>query len=310
MSTLMTGVKPTEKRAVPELEKMLKQLEIRMAADHHKLPKAWYERRKYGTTQRSAAFHWGVRPADIRCVEHLWRILDYSREEYADLLAQSRPAWVFEVDEKHEETSVWLDFKAIEDIVLVALEAYAVPRQGAKFTETYGICFGSTRSTEEKRQGLGRYVKRQVNVRSVHIQLRAECYPNKVVYDLRSLETQMAVVTKFFPHLDIVGDFHTHPYRDVESLRSSRGWNFSPDDEASLPDWIAPLMNKGFHPRISIIVAIAEGSKRITKPGRLKSNIARFSVGKYHFYLAAYRIIGSKYSDEHVTLNSIVLPGI
>jgi hypothetical protein len=224
-------------------------------------------------------------------------------------MKKAGPDWTFDVDEKHEEIVVWLDEKAIEDIVLVALEAYAVPRRGVAFTETYGICFGSTKSTEEKRLAHGKHTVRHIDVESVHIQLRAECYSNKVTYDLRSLEAQMEVAKVLFPQLDIVGDFHTHPYKTVTELRKNRGWRYSPADEAVIPTWVDPLRAKGYHPRASLVVGIATGGKRITSPGRLKANVIRFSVNKYHFYVACFRIIGERYSDTNITLQPIAIPG-
>jgi hypothetical protein len=241
-------------------------------------------------------------------VEQLWADLRFTQDEYKKLLEKSKTDWAFVVDEKHEDIVVWLDDKAVEDIVLVALEAYAVPRRGVPFTETYGICFGSTKTTEEKRMAHGKHLVRHIEVESVHIQLRAECYSSKVTYDLRSLETQMEVAKVLFPHLDIVGDFHTHPYRTVGDLKKYRGWRFSGSDEAVIPTWVDPLREKGYHPRASLIVAVATGGKRITRPGRFKRNVMRFSVNKYHFYVACYRIIGDRYSDANITLQSIAIP--
>jgi hypothetical protein len=227
-----------------------------------------------------------------------------------NLIHTTQPPWTFDVDEMHEEVIVWLDDRAIEDIVLVALEAYAVPKRGIKFTETYGICFGSIKPMEEKKQAHGRHTTRYINITSVHIQLRAEMFPNKVTYDLRSLETQMAVATHVFPQLDIVGDFHTHPYKTVKELKKLKGWRYSGSDEDCIGEWVTPLRRMGYHPRTSLIVGIAEGTKRITRPGKLKPNVVRFSINKYHFYVACFRILGNRYSDKHITLNSVALPGM
>jgi hypothetical protein len=120
----------------------------------------------------------------------------------------------------------------------------------------------------------------------------------------------MAVATHLFPQLDIVGDFHTHPYKNTQELRTLKGWRYSAADEAGIPTWVTPLKQMGYHPRTSLIVGIAKSSRRITKPGRLKPNVVRFSVDKYHFYIACYRIIGDRYSDNFITLNSIALPGM
>jgi hypothetical protein len=309
-ATLMTGRKPADRVADRELSSLLRKAEQQLAKDEYDLPKAWYERRTYGTGRSAAASRWHVKPLELKYLEQLWSDLRYSRDEYEALIKKAGVEWPFDVDRIHHETVVWLDDKAIEDIVLVALEAYAVPRQGVRFTETYGICFGSTKTTEEKRQGHGRHVTRYIRISSVHIQLRAECYSNKVTYDLRSLETQMEVAKVLFPQLDIVGDFHTHPYGTVKQLKQARGWRYSEADEAVIPTWVMPLKKKGYHPRASLVVAVAAGTRRISRPGRLRNNVIRFSVNKYHFYVACYRILGNRYTDENLALHPIALPAL
>jgi hypothetical protein len=310
MITLMTGKRPPEKLPDRKLTSMLTKLERQLADDNYRLSKAWYENRVYRTGRRSIASRWQVHHREIKHLDQLWLDCRYNVYEYMNLINKTQPAWTYDVDEIHEDVIIWLGDRAIEDIVLVALEAYAVPRRGAKFTETYGICFGSIKPMEEKRRAHGKHTTRYVNISSVHIQLRAMGYPDKVTYDLRSLETQMTVAKHFFPQLDIVGDFHTHPYNTVKELKAFGGWRYSDSDEASIAEWVTPLRKMGYHPRMSLIVGIAEGTKRISKPGMVKPNMVRFSIKKYHFYVACYRILGDKYSDKNITLNSAALPGM
>jgi hypothetical protein len=310
MATLLVGRVPREKISDDKLRSMLRNLGKQLATDDYRLSKAWYEEAVYGASRRSVAARWRVSAAELKGLDGLRQDVGYTDDYYRRLIDEVRPGWTYDVDESHEDIMIWLDDRAIEDIVLVALEAYAVPRQGVRFTETYGICFGSTKSVDEKRLAHGRHVTRHINISSVHIQLRAECYSSKVTYDLRSLETQMAVATHFFPQLDIVGDFHTHPYANVKELKSIKGWKYSRGDEAGISTWVTPLKKMGYNPRMSLIVAVAKGGRRISKPGRMRPNVVRFSIQKYHFYVACYRILGKRYSDKHVALNSMALPGM
>jgi hypothetical protein len=311
LATLMTGKTPHDNLPDKRLVASLRKLRQDLRRDDYRLCKAWYENRIYGTSRRAVTFSWHVHALEIKYMEQLWSELRYTREEYRKLLTDAEVTWRFEADESHEEVLVWLDDHAIEDIVLVALEAYAVPKgRGLKYTETYGICFGSTKSTEEKRQAHGKHTVHHIHISSVHIQLRAEGYSNKITYDLRSLDTQMEVARHLFPQLDIVGDFHTHPYRDADELKQAKGWHFSRDDETNIPEWASPLRQRGYRPMTSLIVAVAKGGKRVSRPSRVKPNVIRFSVGKYQFYLSCFRIIGNKYSDKHITVNSVALPAI
>jgi hypothetical protein len=310
IDTLIIGKRPKGKLPDRKLTAILRDLERRIAEDRYRISKAWYEHRVYGASRRIAAFRWDVNPRELKYLEALWSELRCSWRAYKSLIVQTAAPWAFDVDEIHEDVTILLDDRAIEDIVLVALEAYTVPRKGVQFTETYGICFGSTKSTEEKRHAHGYHTTRYVYVSSVHVQLRAELYRSKVTYDLRSLDAQMAVAKHLFPQLDIVGDFHTHPYKGAKELRTLKGWRYSAEDEAGIAAWVAPLTKMGYHPRTSLIVGITKGSKRISKPGQLKPNVVRFSIDKYHFYVACYRIIGNRYSDKYITLNATALPGM
>ncbi len=308
LQTLLTGNPPLHDSFPRRLSSILRKISHQITRDDFSLPKACYEMKLYGASPKAASEHWGLNLRDIRTLDGLWKETGFTVDEYKKIITDLEPDWIFDVEERHEEIVIWLDDRAIEDIVLVALEAYTVPRKGLKFTETYGICFGTVKSTEQIRQTSGKFTLRHIDIRSVHTQLRAVGFSNKVTYDLRSLETQMAVASYLFPKLDIVGDFHTHPYETAEQLREVEGWHFSPSDEACIPEWVLPLKEMGYHPRTSLIVGIAEGTKRITRPGRLKPNVVRFSVSKYHFYIACYRIIGDRYSDKHITMNAVAVP--
>jgi hypothetical protein len=310
MTTLMTGKRPPEKLPDRKLTLMLTKMQRQLADDGYRLSKAWYENRVYRTGRRTIASRWQVHPLEIKHLDELWLDCRFSVYEYMSLIKKAQPPWTYDVDEIHEDVTVWLDARAIESIMLVALETYAVPKRGAKFTEAYGICFGSIRPMEEKRRGHGKHTTRYIHVSSIHTQLRARGYPDRVTFDPRSFQTQMTVARHFSPQVDIVGDFHTHPYDTVKDLKAFGGWRYSESDEASIADWVAPLRKMDYNPRVSLIIGIAEGTRRISKPGMLKPNIVRLSINKYHFYIACYRILGDRYSDRNITLNSAALPGM
>jgi hypothetical protein len=89
-----------------------------------------------------------------------------------------------------------------------------------------------------------------------------------------------------------------------------KGWRYSEADETTMVPWVAQLRDKHFHPRASIIMAVARGKRKMRSSGQTKPNLVRFSIGKYHFYMAAYRICGDRYTERGITLNADALPGI
>lgn len=310
-STLFTA--KAHRRNVPKgnLCMAIGALEKQLAADSYRLPRAWFEARVYGASRKTVTDRWKVKGPDLDALEQLWSDLDFSVSEYKKLIKASRARWRFAVDELHESVTIRLSDRAIADMLLLALEAYTVPKgKGTRFTEAYGICAGSTRSTEEQRRGHGKHKSRFVQVMSVRTQVRAEGFPDRVDYDLRSIGAQMALMEHFMLGSDIVADFHTHPYENEKDLLKLKGWEYSEADEATMIPWVKQLWDNNFHPRASLIMAMTEGKRKMKIPGHIKPNLVRFSIGKYRFYLAAYRICGDHYSERDISLNADALPGI
>jgi hypothetical protein len=309
--TLFTG--NADRKAVPRgrLYNLLVEIERRIALDEHKLPRAWYENVIYSTSKGAVTSRHKVHGREIKCLENLWEEINMSRSEYRHIIRNGRTSWRFEVDERHEDMTIRLEDRAIGDMLLLALEGYSVPKgKGTSFTEVYGICLGSTRSSNERRRGHGKHTSHYVHLRGVRTQVRAEGFVDRVDYDLRSVETQMAVMDYLMLGADIVADFHTHPYENEKSLLKDKGWRFSEADETTMPPWVAQLKDRQFHPKASIIMALAKGKRKIRAPRLIKPNVVRFSIGKHHFYLAAYRICGNRYTERGITLNADTLPGI
>lgn len=309
--TLYTG--RANRKAVPKgrLCESIGRIEKQIAADEFKLPRAWYEKCIYGASKMTAATRWKVNSLDIDSLEELWSTLDFSVSEYKKLIQRAEARWRFAVDETHEDLTIRLEDRAIADMLLLALEAFSVPKgKGTPFTEAYGICTGSARSNEEQRRGHGRHTSRFVHVRSVRTQVRAEGFVDRVDYDLRSIEAQMALMDYFMLGSDIVADFHTHPYETEKELLQVRGWKYSEADETTMVPWVARLRKKSFHPRASLIMAVTRGKRKLKAPRQIKPNLVRFSIEKYYFYLVAYRICGDRYTERGISMNVDALPGI
>ena len=310
-NTLFTA--KAHRKGVPrgKLCTLIGALEKNLAAGEFALPRAWFEATVYGTSRKTVTSRWKVKGADLDALQVLWAGLGFTVSEYKKLIRTSRSRWRFAVDELHESVTIKLSDRAITDMLLLAMEAYTVPKgKGTRFTEAYGICAGSTRSTEEQRRSHGKHKSRFVQVMSVRTQVRAEGFPDRVDYDLRSIEAQMALMDHFMLGSDIVADFHTHPYENEKQLLRLRGWEYSEADEATMIPWVKQLWDKNFHPRASLIMSMTEGKRKMKSPGYVKPNLVKFSIGKYRFYLAAYRICGDHYSERDISLNADALPGI
>ena len=206
-----------------------------------------------------------------------------------DVVAQQNPEVASMLTSGRESLQVCLEPRALEDMLLAAAEGYLVapPGKGARYTEVFGLCFGSVR------RRAGRTVAKDVfvNVARVATQMRARATANTVQPNSKSLRAQLHVGNQFFPHLEVVGDYHTHPYKTLAGLKSATGWEYSSADENSLPQLIEELSSHDHaRPLFSLVVAVATSGKASKRSQRKAPNVVQVSVGDLYFVIGAYRI--------------------
>ena len=153
---------------------------------------------------------------------------------FHDAIAQQNPEIETTLAYNLERLHVHLEARALEDILLAAAEGYKVaPGRGYKYTEVFGLCFGSVRRKATRWHSHDLFV----NVARVATQMRAKATASEVMPNSKSLAAHLEVSNRFFPHLEVVGDYHTHPYKTLSKLLQSKGWEHSDMDEQSLPSF-------------------------------------------------------------------------
>jgi hypothetical protein len=275
------------------------------------LAKAVLEHTEFATSQDRACQGWRVHPSEWRYVVGL---ADRLGEKLARgvHLREWPPAWVSEVEQYHEEIEVFVEDLALHDMLFGALEAYTVPKgRGSRYTEVYGLCFGSVKRRERAERGEGTRRFLAVSIRRVALQLRARAAAGRLEADPRSQEIQLAMAAELFPHLELVGDFHSHPYATLGALRSDRGWEYTDSDESANQEWVAGLEPEGYRPRVGLILALARGQRR-GKAARMRApHLLRATIGPCHCYLAAYRIHrDGTYGTDDVALACPTITGL
>jgi len=282
---------------------------LRRARDNA-LGKALLEYTELGASHVVACRRWGVRPSEWQYLLELASYLD-EKVRRGVRLREWPAAWLSEAEEGHQEAVVLVEDQALQDMVLGALEAYSVPKgRGSRYSEVYGVCFGSVKTEQWETRGYGRQWLEHVLVRRVALQLRAQTTSGSVRRSPRSQAVHLEMAHDLFPHLDLVGDFHSHPYTTLERLRYCRGWEYTRGDEEDNVAWLAEIAEAGYHPRVGLILAIARAAK--AQGGRHPAaNILRSTIGRCHCYLAAYRINrDGTYSTSDVTLRCPTITGL
>lgn len=256
-----------------------------------------YARSIDGISPRAAREQCNVNGAEARYLEDLARELGAS---FPALVRSTDPDVAAAVEADRESLHVYLDHRAVEDLLLATLESYASPPPGRRrgFTEVYGLCFGTQRRRILRDRAAS--YETVLHVSRIATQLRAKADADSVEPNDRSFKAQLRVANQFFRHLELLGDYHSHPYRDLATLRSNKGWDYSPEDAEHIKGWVEELREQqDAVPRFSLILAVAEGKRRGRGIRRETRNRVRVTIDQYHVLLAAYRIdLAGDYDDR------------
>jgi len=136
-----------------------------------------------------------------------------------------------------------------------------------------------------------------VHVEKAVPQIRAKSSSSSVTPSARSLNALVEAADSLFPQLEIIGDYHSHPYRNYVELKRLRGWSASREDaisSASLCRDLQARKDRPHHMKIALVIAIAEGrGSAIPDNIRDKTNVYHLKMAGCHVMLSAYRILSN-----------------
>lgn len=235
-------------------------------------------------------------------LDYVVALAQSTRDSLHELADQADRDVLAEIDGYLEELTVSLDQRAIEDLLLAAAESYAVGPggRGRRYTEIYGLCFGTRKLLGPN--GHPGY-SQILNVTRIVTQIRARGRASEVTPNDKSAKIHRKVAERFFRHLELLGDYHTHPFSDLSALKARRGWEYSPSDQASVMPWLEDTRAEGADPRFGLILGIARGGKAGRHAARRAPNRIQFTLDDYYFILAAYRIRRDGMYDSKITLD-------
>ena len=95
------------------------------------------------------------------------------------------------------------------------------------------------------------------------------------------------VICSQWPHLQVIGDFHTHPYANYTQAERDRGWEFSAGD-FKFHEELNPEHWEG---RCALVLTIAE-LKRVQEDSRRSNetwadNVIHWQLGDFRYWLSA-----------------------
>ncbi|MDH3582806.1 MAG: hypothetical protein OER86_01170, partial [Phycisphaerae bacterium] len=231
-------------------------------------------------------------------------------QTWVPLTSFGRFKWHDKLEEDLTRLDVLLDSRALNDMLVAAFEAYLSPRpKRRKGYEVYGIGLGGVRTVQAKTQRKGITLKHYVSVSRVQLQLSAEGAMGWVEPNDRSMLALLKASTTLFPHYQVVGDFHSHPYDQWSDLVYHEGWTYSSADQKANYQAAKSMIDQGHRMMMAFIVAVARSGRKV-RPSRFRGlpNTIQLSVGECRTVVAAYRSLESgRYSTRHLRLR---LPGM
>ena len=265
-----------------------------------RLPEALCARYKYRISEAKARKRYKISRGTWRYMHDLAGELAWQPELHISLMSYETYPWHDELEQRHMSVEVMLDHRALEGMLLCALEAYLSPRQSRrKGYEVYGLNLGMIRDAYQSTPRGGLTVTRYVSVMRSHPQLSAEAGAGFVVPNERSLDAILGATSAFYPQYQAVGDFHSHTYDDLATMDTRKGWGFSPADEDANVVLSRSMAALGHRIHVSFVIAVARCAQKAA-PGHYKGmkNTFQMSLGPCRAVVAAYRSLGSGHLTE------------
>ncbi|MBF0436793.1 MAG: hypothetical protein HQL77_15675 [Magnetococcales bacterium] len=173
---------------------------------------------------------------------------------------------------------------ALMELVLATMESYAVQddnkkksANGAKYSETYGLIWGSEVDLDDD---LVLFNVDNVTLDAMTLRSGASVLPSS------GLEIKRDAVNYFWPHIELLGDFHTHPFTDYLDVTAEL-FRLSETDRKKIEE------NQILDPdiRVSLIITTAPLKKRGELRKQLTDSTIVWTMGDFRFWLTAYVIV-------------------
>lgn len=279
-----------------------------------KLPQALHSRILKSVSIKRVQETWGVTKSDLALVKQIVKEADLDPQDEHHLLHRYYESkdldWFAEVENEQDEVDVIVSVQALEEMLLGVFETYKVPKSRREpFSEVFGLCLGMASRHRVTKKGAGQKTKWFVYVEKAVPQIRAKSDASSVIPNAKSISALVETSQSLFPQLEIIGDYHSHPYHSAAQIRRYKGWQASKQDAsdiAVLYRELRGLKERKHRMRVSFVIAIGKG--KATKGFNYNpssQNVVRFNMAGCHIYISAYRILSDgSMSEKGVALQS------
>ncbi len=188
-----------------------------------------------------------------------------------------------------KELTIHVSDSSLMHLLLAGMESYKVRHWGTSVTanrgpaETAGLLWGYT---------VHRDNMDHVIVEHVSTDTFAKGTSSEVGLSEEVMCVKRSVIEERWPYLSLIGDFHTHPYKNYTEVEEAKGWEASQGDR----DWYEKYRTPDDWPgRIALILAIGELARYHERshwePEIIEDNTLRWQqLERFRFWLSAYAV--------------------
>lgn len=197
---------------------------------------------------------------------------------------------------------IYIEDNVVPLLITSAIEAYEITHPSSKKgspderLETFGLLWGYfTPETKNKRS--------KIIATTATIETSALRHTDWVAPDFESIRMKKEFIGQYWPNLELVGTFHSHPYDSLTDVNVNKGWRASTgrsSDETFWPHFheeIAPEHEELAHLVIAITKLEKNGRANPTRlPNSESSKGYVMSAGYRKFWIRAYKSF--RYQEE------------
>lgn len=171
------------------------------------------------------------------------------------------------------KVQIIVEDNAVPQLLTSAIEAYEIEHKKSKRgktisqLETYGLLWGYV--LPERGNQPVRIVVTMATVETTALQ-----HQDWVSPEPESLEMKRDFFNKYWPHIELVGTFHSHPYASLTEVNSIQGWRASPGDCEHWPQAHETLLSDMPHLAHIIVTVASLEKKGWAYPSRLANSEA------------------------------------
>ncbi|KQY95027.1 MULTISPECIES: hypothetical protein [unclassified Brevundimonas] len=176
------------------------------------------------------------------------------------------------------EYRVRVSDRFLETATLAAVEAYSHGdgRKKRKEIETLGLVWGHCRTRAEETV---------IFLDRLAVSLSAEREAGSVMPNAGAISLMAEVMERLAPDQLLLGDFHSHPYRDLAEVQMIKGYEFSDGDfDAFLAD--DAIWDRTNNAPVMVVATVCRlGRVHESGGDHIRNNVWWFDVGQFRFWL-------------------------